>query len=251
MVRDSNSAPQDDSALRSLPPLRAYLHDAISWCRWQGAGRVALVCTTCVSLAAFGWWMLKVPPPSADSSIPRAVTSSNAVGTDTATMVPLVDSRSKVTVHVVGAVKNPGVYSLAAPARVVDGLRAAGGATTVANLEVINLARSVRDGEQVYIPPRGHRTGGATKRAPRPPGSDRITGGATTSTVASTTSRLININTAGAKQLEELPGVGPSTARAIVDYRIKHGPFVVVDDLNNVSGIGPSKLDAMRRYVTV
>lgn len=154
---------------------------------------------------------------------------------------PPVDSEPSVgvvIVHVAGAVRRPGVYEVAGTARVVDAVEAAGGATSRANLDSVNLARLLVDGEQIFIPRRGQTGGGAD--------SARTPGGG-----ASAPSGPVNVNSAGADRLQSLPGVGPATARAIIEHRQRNGPFASVDDLLEVPGIGPAKLEAMRGLVTV
>jgi competence protein ComEA len=164
-----------------------------------------------------------------------------------------------VRIHVAGAVARPGVYSVSSSARVVDAVKAAGGATSRADLERINLAQTIVDTEQVFVPFRSSRTTKITV-APRLrpsrttvpvsvpviPGAVPIIGAPIT-----TMSPLINLNSATSDQLDTLPGVGPSTAKAIISYRNRKGPFTKVDDLLNVPGIGPAKVGALRDQVTV
>ncbi|MGD2251481.1 MAG: ComEA family DNA-binding protein [Anaerolineales bacterium] len=140
-------------------------------------------------------------------------------------------------VHVAGAVRNPGVYALPPGSRIQQALEAAGGCDPNADLTAINLAATVVDGQQVFVSSIGAPT---PSRAPNPAPSPSaaITG-------------LININTADAPELDLLPGIGPSLAQKIIEYRQTHGPFSCVDDLIRVSGIGPSKLEAIRDLVTV
>lgn len=162
-------------------------------------------------------------------------------------------------IHVAGAVVRPGVYSVSSSARVVDAVKAAGGATSRADLERINLAQTIVDTEQVFVPFRSSRTTKITvaprlrpSRTTGPvsvpviPGAVPIIGAPIT-----TMSPLINLNSATSDQLDTLPGVGPSTAKAIISYRNRKGPFTKVDDLLNVPGIGPAKVGALRDQVTV
>jgi len=154
-------------------------------------------------------------------------------------------------VYVSGEVVKPGVYVLLATARVIDALQAAGGATTTADLVVVNLAAPLVDAAQVFIPrigstprvtlPRPH----AGVNLPIAGGSSGAGGGATSA------AGIVDINSATLSDLDALPGVGPSTAQAIIDYRVANGPYASVDDLLNVRGIGPSKLAAMRARVRV
>ena len=148
-------------------------------------------------------------------------------------------------VHVTGAVTAPGVVTLPADARVTDALNAAGGAAPDADVEQLNLARVVVDGEQIRVPRQGETlppaAPGATGTSAAGAGAGRDSGG----------SGQININTADAAALEALPGVGPALAKRIVDYRAEHGPFATVDALTDVPGIGQAKLEALRGAATV
>jgi competence protein ComEA len=170
---------------------------------------------------------------------------------------------STVKVHVTGAVLHPGVYELSSRARVVDAVAAAGGAATTADLQRINLAQTIIDAEQVFVPSRSQRTSSPTV-APRlrpsrtslppvtaPGASPPVVPSATTIVGSNSASGRININTATAEQLDTLPGVGPSTAKAIITYRTQKGSFKKTSDLLNVPGIGPAKYDAMKGQVTV
>ena len=147
----------------------------------------------------------------------------------------------------------PGVYVLLATARVIDALQAAGGATNQADLVVVNLAAPLVDAAQVFIPRMG-----STPRVtlPRPHAGINLPiagAGAGAGAVggATSTAGIVDINSATISDLDALPGVGPSTAQAIIDYRVANGPYASVDDLLNVRGIGPSKLAAMRARVRV
>lgn len=150
----------------------------------------------------------------------RSTTSAvlGATGGVSYTTVPTV-----IVVHVSGAVNRPGLVTVPSSARVADVIAGAGGAATGADLGGLNLASSVRDGDQVVVPPVG---------AERPPGS--------------ATDRGIDLNRATAAELENLPGVGPVLAGRIVAYRDLHGPFAAVEDLMDVGGIGEAKLAALR-----
>jgi competence protein ComEA len=148
-----------------------------------------------------------------------------------------------VTVHAAGALVRPGVYVLPAGARVADAVAAAEGASPDADLDQLNLATRVGDGDRVYVPRKGEAAApppGATPPGPGP-------GGAT----ATTRAAVLDLNAATAEQLEALPGVGPSLAAAIVEHRTRHGRFRTVDDLVDVPGIGPAKLAALRPLVRV
>lgn len=128
-----------------------------------------------------------------------------------------------LVVHVSGAVNQPGLVALPVSSRVADAIAAAGGAKPGANLAGLNLASSVRDGDQIVVPLAG---------------AEPMSGQAT--------DPGIDINRATATELEDLPGVGPVLAARIVAYRDLHGPFAVIEDLLDVGGIGEAKLAAMR-----
>ncbi|MBS1870650.1 MAG: ComEA family DNA-binding protein [Actinobacteria bacterium] len=138
----------------------------------------------------------------------------------------------RLVVDVKGAVRRPGVYRLAAGARVYDAVRRAGGLTGRADRVGVNLAARVADGGEVVVPARG-----AAGRAPAaaPAGAD-----------APDAPLALDVNTASAQELEQLDGVGPATAAKIVAYREQHGGFASLDELDEVSGIGEAKLAAIR-----
>lgn len=148
-------------------------------------------------------------------------------------------SSAKVFVHVVGAVNKPGVLELAADARVIDAIEAAGGSTAEADLAAINLARLVTDGEQLRVPTAAEVAAGLVVSS--------TAAGAT----GHGTSALTNLNTATSQELESLPGVGPALAGRIIDWRAANGRFSSVDDLLSVSGIGEKLLEAVRSLVAV
>jgi competence protein ComEA len=138
-----------------------------------------------------------------------------------------------VVVDVVGAVRRPGVYRLAQGDRVEDAVARAGGLTRRADPVAVNLAAPVADGEQVVVAARGA-AGVASGTAPGTTGSPGAP---------------ISLSTAGAEQLDTLPGVGPVTAQKIIEYRQQHGPFRSVDELDAIPGIGPSRLKDLQGLV--
>jgi competence protein ComEA len=170
-----------------------------------------------------------------------AATSLPAAPRERSPDVRLTPGSRSAFVHVVGAVRRPGVYRLGGGARVQDALRRAGGATRRANVDAINLAAPVQDGAQIVVPRRG-----AVGAVAAPAGTDGATPGA-----GAVPAAPVNLNAATAEQLETLDGVGPATAAKILDYRRTHGGFRSVDDLDEVSGIGPKRLAALRGKVTV
>jgi competence protein ComEA len=182
----------------------------------------------------------KLPPVErAASASPRASTS------------PSSPDRP-VVVSVVGLVHTPGLVTLAPGARIADAVQAAGGAVDGADTIGLNMARPVGDGEQIVVglaPAPGQpavlgssvNSGSApASGGPPTPGSPKPKGG-----------DVIDLNTATAEQLDALPGVGPITAAAIVAWRQAHGRFTSVDQLGDVDGIGPARLDKLRRLVRV
>jgi competence protein ComEA len=148
-----------------------------------------------------------------------------------------------LVVDICGEVARPGVYHLAAGARICDLLEAAGGATGRAELAAVNLAAKLTDGQQVVVPKRGQ----AVSTAP----SAGVSGGSGGASVPGAAAGPVNLNLATVEQLDALPGVGPSTAQKIVDYRTSNGGFRSVEDLKNVSGIGDAKFAALKDLVTV
>lgn len=147
-----------------------------------------------------------------------------------------------VTVHVAGAVHNPGVYSLQFGDRINDALKQAGGAKEDAHLDSINLAQPVLDGQQIYIPVVGEEIPGATATQGMISSDNDRT--------AAPSSGLININTASATELEELPRVGPATAQKIVEFREANGKFTQLEDLLAIPGIGEKTLQNFEGQVT-
>jgi competence protein ComEA len=144
---------------------------------------------------------------------------------------------SRVVVHVAGAVRRPGVYRLPARSRVVDAVHRAGGARPRADLSALNLAAKLEDGRQVTVPLRA--------RA----GAPAAAGSAATGAVATAP---LDLNTATAQQLDEqLDGIGPGMAGAILEYREEHGGFGSVEELGQVPGIGEKRLAALREKVRV
>ena len=184
-----------------------------------------------------------------------ATSATDAAAASDATPALVVDTPAadaegteSLLVHVVGAVRHPGVYELASGARVADAVERAGGPRARAVLESINLAAELIDGQQVVVParPRPAAAGGGTG----PPGEAAPTVGASTGAPsAPAPSGPISLSSASAAQLEQLPGVGPVTAGKIIAHRDEHGPFRAVDELAAVSGIGAARIEAIRDLV--
>jgi competence protein ComEA len=198
-------------------------------------------------MALGAWWVLRVPPPPPESTIVFATTSVVSSGGSNNSGVGA--NPTFIRVHVAGEVLRPGVYQLPGTARVVDAVDAAGGPTAHADVDVINLAAALFDAAQVFVPRRG--SVGTRASIPRPLPGVNAPPSPNANTPEGASSARVNINTASMSDLDTLSGVGPSTAKAIIDYRTKNGPFGSIEDLLNVRGIGPAKLDAMREQVTV
>lgn len=189
-----------------------------------------LVIVVVVTLVGAGlWYMRSLPKPVAIAeSSPVAGTSGSSTAASASPTGP------PIIVDVTGWVREPGVYEFAQGDRVIDAVERAGGAKPNADVSGLNLAAPLTDGTQVVVPKTGAATAGATG-----------TGGSATS------GGLININTASAADFESLSGIGEVLAAAIVDYRTENGPFAAVDDLEDVSGIGPATLEEIRDQITV
>ena len=222
----------------------AYLRDQ-AWFRPAAATAGALLAVAV--LVAIGLSFLGAASPAPKLTLPRAEPGSAPVdgasppGSPGAPAMPGPSTPPvTVTVHVAGQVANPGVYAVPAGGRVADAVVAAGGTAAEADVEQLNLAARLSDGERIYVPKKGEApaavapaaAAGATKPSGSPAGP-------------------VDLNTATAEQLEALPGVGPATSKAILTYRANHGRFRSVTELLEVPGIGPAKLEALRPLVRV
>ncbi|MBS1906215.1 MAG: ComEA family DNA-binding protein [Actinobacteria bacterium] len=149
-------------------------------------------------------------------------------------------SAGSVYVHVLGEVARPGLYVLDDGARVAEALAAAGGTRATADLAAVNLARPLADGEQILVPAIGASPAGTVGGAGTGPGAAGAGAGG-----------LVDLNTADAAALEQLPRIGPALAKRIIDWRTANGRFTSVDDLLGVSGIGEKMLAGLRDLVRV
>jgi competence protein ComEA len=189
---------------------------------------VGLVALLAVTLGGAGLWYVR--------SLPRPVEVAAAPSGGTASAPALASPSPEVVVlvDVAGWVRRPGVYEFTEGARVIDAIDAAGGARSGAVLEALNLAAPLTDGTQILVPREGQEG-----VAPAPVTGGAVAGG------------LVNVNSAIATELEELPGIGEVIAQRIIDYRTENGPFATVDELLEVSGIGDAILESIRELVTV
>lgn len=167
-------------------------------------------------------------------------------------------SGGKVIFQVAGCVKSPNVYSLPKGSRLVDAIRVAGGVKPGANLESLNLAARIEDGSRIFVPSaQASAVPGASYAPPQTAPSAARTPTASSSKSSSSTKLhnpgegIVHINTADSTELQRLPGVGPSTAQAILDYRTQIGRFSSPEQLDDVKGIGLKKLEKMRPFVAL
>jgi competence protein ComEA len=155
-------------------------------------------------------------------------------------------TKEPIAVHIIGAVPRPGLYEFAEGARVQDAIDAAGGLLSSANIDSINLAALLEDGQQLTIP---YKDGQAPEAAIEEDDT-LVLPGSTEEPSSQTSEELININTASVEELDSLPGIGPTIAQRIIDYRDENGPFQTIEDILNVSGVGPSTFDQIKDLIT-
>lgn len=184
--------------------------------------------------AAVGWGILRGQASPAESIALDDGSSTSVEGAD----APAVAPAEGLYVHVLGEVAAPGLYIVEPEARLVDALAAAGGTLESADLQAVNLARPLSDGEQIVVPKIG------AEPAPGSPGAPGGGGGAGAD-------GTVNLNTADLAALETLPRIGPALAQRIIDWRDENGRFRSVDDLLAVPGIGEKLLAGVREKVTV
>jgi competence protein ComEA len=194
---------------------------------------VALVVAAGLALAT--WWTVR--SGSTGEPVPAAAPAPSVVpGLETpgASLTPTAGpAATTVVVDVIGAVRRPGIVVLDTGSRVVDAIEAAGGARKGVDLSTLNQARLLVDGEQIAV------------------GVPMAPGVAASAAPSATATTLVNLNTATEAQLEELPGVGPVTAQAIIDWRTSNGGFTSVEELLEVDGIGAATLADLAPYVTI
>jgi competence protein ComEA len=219
---------------RPSPP-RSVREATRAWIDWFGITRLFAAAAAVVVVVGGAWLLVRTPPPAAEATLP--VTSGSAPSSTLAVPITAFATDASVfVVHVAGAVAVPGVYDVRGPARVVDAIEAAGGPALEAELDSLNLAAPLVDGQRVYVPVVGEIVVAAADES----GNAELSA-----------SGPIDLNTTTAAELEQLPGVGPATATAIVEHRDENGPFASVENLTDVKGIGPAKLDAIRDLVRV
>jgi competence protein ComEA len=213
----------------------------------RGDPRVGIAALLVVAIAAGFIWYRLGAGGSADSPTTRrapatsAPTSGSAAGSSSANGSSSGGAKKggRVTVHVAGAVAKPGVYDLDAAARVIDAIEAAGGGAPDADLNRLNLAAKVADGQRVLV----QRVGEAAPAGSASPGGSA--GG------SADPSALVSLNSATQAELEALPGIGPSLAGAIITERERRGGFRSVNELRDVRGIGEKRFADLKDKVTI
>lgn len=192
-----------------------------------------LVLTAGVAVVAIliGVWLFAPPPNRVEEGLEYA----EPVEADAPVLGPAVefDDSAVLAIHVAGEVVSSGVHELPAGSRVVDAITAAEGPTSNAELDALNLAEFLADGDRIYVP------------------SAQEVEGDSLLVLEPAAGASININRASASELEALPGVGPATADSIVRDRETNGPFASVDELTRVSGIGPATVEKLRDLASV
>jgi len=254
-VDDSDADTDPNSLLPRWLPDGSTQHDGGWLARVRAdpgrAGAIALAAIAAIAVLVTVFTLMREQPaPVMSAKLPpvdMAATASRG-----ASPGPSTRPNQPVVVSVVGLVHTPGLVTLAPGARIADALKAAGGSTDGADTSGLNMARQVDDGEQIVV-------GMApVKGQPAVLGSSVSPGSAAPGTPSSTSrppkgvpTALINLNTASVEQLDTLPGVGPVRAAAIVAWRNANGKFTSVDQLGEVDGIGPGRLEKLRPRVRV
>lgn len=159
-----------------------------------------------------------------------------------------IHEEEKIAVHIIGEVKKEGIIYLEEGSRVADAIEKAGGETKEADLSKINLAYILQDGEKIYVP---NKNDDITEYITKENGNNLISEGNNTSNNLKGENDKVNINTATLNELDSLPGIGPSTAQKIIDYREENGNFKTIEDLQNVKGIGDAKFEEIKDKIIV
>ena len=198
----------------------------LPWLRRSGWAYIAVA----IALALAAWRL-----SAGGSDTQGDATAAGAAAVATAPQAVRTAPADRVVVHVAGEVRRPGVYTLAADARVQKAVSRAGGATARADLSALNLAATMQDGQQVVVPRRAPVAAGGAGPAEgaAPPGVPGATGS-------------VRLSSATVEQLETLDGIGPTLAARIVEWRQAHGGFASLDQLIEVEGIGPARLESLR-----
>jgi len=210
--------------------------------------QLVLIIIAALILFGAGFKYAQVRGDQADNNL--LVTDVSASGTEEANNADEKDLKpQEIVVHVAGEIQHPGVYRLTAGSRVVDAVSMAG-PTEASALDYLNLAAPLQDGSQIIVYSKDELSNQAL-----PAGAGSVTVGSPlperqlAGLIGS--SGLVNINSAGQAQLEELPGIGPALAQRIIDHRTKNGPFLSTEDIMVVSGIGEKRYAQLKDLITV
>jgi competence protein ComEA len=251
---------RSDPSATTMPPRPAFVvgeHDgplariAERLREWRGDARFGVVVLVLVAVVAgVVWYRIGVGgggdaasaarSPATHSAARATPTATTGATTGTASGSRAAAAASKIVVHVAGAVAHAGVVELAANARVIDAIEAVGGAQADGDLDRLNLAAKLADGERVYVAKVGQADPGVVADG---------SGGA--GGAAGSPGAKVNLNTATQAQLESLPGIGPTYAQAIIAARQARGGFKSVNELRNVRGIGDKRFSELEPLVTV
>lgn len=179
-------------------------------------------------------WLMPVPEGFKEIQIQPHNTESQPIARSAVPVSPKTvsstPSQSKIWIHIAGQVPFPGLYAVTPNQRVKDVLPLAGGLLPDANLDKVNLVQRIKDGQKITIP-----------KSPT----------AKTKTQTPSLSGPVSLNTATATQLTGIPGIGPATAKRILDYRAKNGPFTSIESLTNIKGIGPKSLQKIKPFISI
>jgi competence protein ComEA len=250
-------------------PRPSLIERAAEWRRFVGSGRMFSAAGSVLIVAAGCWWLLKMPSPPIEAGIPLATgatapghPASGAALSTPSSMAPIAPPAAvtsttstvaapleSIVVQAAGAVAVPGVYTLPIGSRVHQLIAAAGGAAPNADLDSLAMASVMIDGQRVLVPLIGDEAAPMPAPTPTVPGAAPATGGGGGGSATAAPVGPVDLNRATADELDGLPGIGPSTAAAIVAWREANGPFASPEDLLEVRGIGPAKLDAIRTQV--
>lgn len=170
-----------------------------------------------------------------------------------------METENKIFVYITGEVNNPGIVKLNENSRIIDAINSAGGTTNNANISKINLAYVLKDGMKVNIPNKDDLKNNSnfdyitmsSGDGKNDNTSENESSLSSQSDKSNTNKSTVNINTATQTELETLPGIGPSTALKIINYRNENGKFSSIDEIKNVSGIGDSKFENIKKYITI
>lgn len=232
----------------------------LDFSRNQKLALVALVGICAIALSViFAHNAMGTAPGDVEVREPGSESGTRVIATDS-DPVPSAGAQNssggKVVFQVAGSVWKPGVYTLPEGQRVNDAINAAGGALPQADVQALNLAAKIEDGQRIFVPATQMRTTAVPMRtgamasqpgSPAPTSSAKPSGGK----LKTPGEGLVHINSADEGELQRLPGVGPSTAQKIIDYRNQIGKFTTPEQIMDVKGIGPKKFEKMRPFVSL